>query len=44
MEGHTLITTADDVCASIQITFSGITQMADMMKVHYRTRRQYHHC
>lgn len=30
MEGHTLITAADDVCASTQITFSPIAPMANM--------------
>lgn len=43
MEGHTLITTSDDVCASDEITFSATVPMAHEMKVHYRTRRRYHH-
>ena len=35
MEGHTLITTADDVCASTQITLRPIKpMMADMKEVH----------
>lgn len=43
MEGHTLITAADDVCASAQIIFRPIALMANMKEVHCRTRRQHHH-
>lgn len=43
MEGHTLITTADDVCASTYIIVSPVALMANMEKVRCKTRRQYHH-
>lgn len=39
MEGHTLITAADDVCASTQITFCLIAAMANVKQLHYRRRQ-----